>query len=67
MTRQRREISAHLVIKVSKQAQDICMTQVRLNLNLAPQLVLYIGLCQLGLEQHLHRVLLTMQHVTIWP
>jgi hypothetical protein len=44
---------AHLVIEVAIQAQDVRVAQVRLDLYLAPQLVLHVGLLQLRLEQHL--------------
>ena len=43
-----------LVMEVTVQAQDVLVPQVGLDFHLSSQLVLYAGLAQLGLEQHLH-------------
>ena len=51
----------HLVVEVSVQPQDVGVPQVRLDLDLSPQLVLHVRLLQLGFEQHLHRVVAFMR------
>ena len=43
----------HLVIEVPVQAQDVGVTQVGLDLDLSPELMLNIGLLELRLEQDL--------------
>lgn len=43
------------VVEVAKQAEDVGVPQVRLDLNLPPQLVLHVALAQLRLVQHLER------------
>ena len=47
----------HLVIKVAIQAQDVGVPQVRLDLDLTPQLMLHVRLLQLSFEQHLRRAM----------
>lgn len=47
------EIHAGGVVKVAVEAQDVRVAQMRLDFNLAPQLVLHVGLLQLALEKHL--------------
>ena len=42
-----------LVVEVAVAAEDVWVAQVRLDLNLSPQLVLHIGLLQLRLEENL--------------
>jgi hypothetical protein len=42
----------YLIIKVAIEAQNVRMPEMRLNFNLTPQLMLYLGLLQLILEQH---------------
>lgn len=44
-----------MVVKVSVEAQDVGVAEMRLDLNLSPQLVLHVRLLQLVLEQHLQR------------
>ena len=45
--------AGHLVVEVAVQAQDVGVAQVRLDLDLAPQLVLHLILLQLRLVQGL--------------
>ena len=44
---------AHIVVEVAIEAQDVGVAQVRLDLDLAPQLVLHLVLLQLRLVQRL--------------
>ena len=46
---------AHVVIEVAVQAQDVGVAQVRLDLNLPPQLVLHLVLLQLRFVQRLQQ------------
>jgi hypothetical protein len=44
-----------VVVKVPVEAQDVGVAQVRLDLNLAPELVLHVRLLELVFEQNLER------------
>ena len=46
---------SHLVVEVAVEAQDVGVAQMRLDLDLAPELVLDVALLQLVLEEHLER------------
>ena len=46
---------SHLVVEVSVEAQDVRVSQVRLDLDLPSQLVLHVRLLELVLEQHFQR------------
>ena len=54
---------AHIVVEVAVEAQDVGVAQVRLDLNLAPQLVLHLVLLQLRLVQRLRMGHLAHPHV----
>lgn len=47
---------AHLIVEVAVHPQDVWMPQMALNLDLSPQLVLYITVLKLILEEHLATV-----------
>ena len=49
------EIDAALIVEIAVEAQDVLVAEMRLDLYLSPQLVLYTRLGQLRLEQHLER------------
>jgi len=53
------EVDPTLVVEISKETEDIWVSEMGLNFNFSPQLVLHLSLLQLGLEQHLqgHNVL----------
>jgi len=49
------EIDARFVVEVAEQAEDVGVAEMRLDLDLSPQLMLHLGLLQLRLEQDLER------------
>jgi len=49
------EVDARLVVEVAEQAEDVGVAEMRLDLDLSPQLMLHLGFLQLRLEQDLER------------
>lgn len=45
----------YIIIEIAIQTQNVGVSQVRLDLHLSAQLVLYVGVTQLILEQHLQQ------------